>query len=308
MVPSVQTFSTHHLPGIPMRASKNIQSLLDIMVALRAPETGCPWDLQQDFASIAPYTIEEAYEVADAIARNDLMDLKDELGDLLLQVVFHARMAEEAGNFGFGDVVEAISTKMIRRHPRVVAETEADTPAEVKRNWEHIKAEEKAERHASRGAAKPLSVLDDVPIALPALQRATKLQKRAARVGFDWDNAAQVFDKIREETDELADAVDNGSAENMADEIGDLLFAVANLARHAGIDPETALRGTNDKFKRRFSHIEDSAAASGQSLDAIPLDRMEAWWVEAKMKEKAPDLTTPRRTPPQREAPSKTAD
>lgn len=270
-----------------MHATKEIQTLLEIMTALRTPVTGCPWDLEQDFASIAPYTIEEAYEVADAIARNDLIDLKDELGDLLLQVVFHARMAEEAGIFAFGDVVEAISTKMIRRHPHVFAQTEAETPDEVKRNWEDIKAEEKAERHVSRGAAKPLSLLDDVPIALPALQRATKLQKRAARVGFDWDNANQVFDKIREETDELADAMDNGTVEHVTDEIGDLLFAVANLARHAGVDPEAALRGTNDKFKRRFTHIEDSAAASGQSLDAIPLDRMEAWWEEAKMKEKA---------------------
>ena len=270
-----------------MHATKEIQTLLEIMTALRTPVTGCPWDLEQDFASIAPYTIEEAYEVADAIERNDLIDLKDELGDLLLQVVFHARMAEEAGIFAFGDVVEAISTKMIRRHPHVFAQTEADTPDAVKRNWEDIKAEEKAERHAVRGTQETPSLLDDVPLALPALQRAYKLQKRAARVGFDWDNAAQVFDKIREENDELADAMDNGTAEHVADEIGDLLFAVANLARHAGVDPEAALRGTNDKFKRRFTHIEDSAAASGQSLDAIPLDRMEAWWVEAKMKEKA---------------------
>ncbi len=291
-----------------MRIAKDIQSLIDIMAALRTPVTGCPWDIEQDFASIAPYTIEEAYEVADAIARNDLMDLKDELGDLLLQVVFHARMAEEASVFAFGDVVEAISTKMIRRHPHVFGEIDADTPDEVKRNWEDIKAEEKAERHAARGAAEPLSVLDDVPIALPALQRAVKMQKRAARVGFDWDNAAQVFDKIREEADELAEAIEDGATERITDEIGDLLFAIANLARHAGVDPEAALRGTNDKFKRRFAHIEDSAAASGQPLDTVPLDQMEAWWVEAKTKERAPGFTTPRMTPPQREAPLKTAD
>jgi ATP diphosphatase len=286
-----------------MRASKDIQSLLDIMTALRTPVTGCPWDLEQDFASIAPYTIEEAYEVADAIARDDLLDLKDELGDLLLQVVFHARMADEIGAFAFGDVVEAITSKMIRRHPHVFARTEADTPDAVKQNWEDIKEEEKAERHAARGSTETPSLLGDVPIALPALQRAIKLQKRAARVGFDWDNTSQVFGKIREETDELAEAMQNEGRDRVTDEIGDLLFAVTNLARHAGIDPEAALRGTNDKFKRRFSHIEESAAANGQSLDAVPLDRMEAWWVEAKSKESAPTATAPRR-----EALSKTAD
>ena len=280
-----------------MRASKDIRTLIDIMAALRTPVTGCPWDLEQDFASIAPYTIEEAYEVADAIARNDLLDLKDELGDLLLQVVFHARMAEEAGVFAFGDVVEAISTKMIRRHPHVFATTEAETPEDVKRNWEDIKAEEKAERHASRGAAIPASLLDDVPLALPALQRAVKLQKRASRVGFDWDDAGRVLDKIKEEIDEVSDALRDGDEAGKTDEIGDLLFAVANLARHAGIDPEAALRGTNDKFVRRFSHIEDRARETGASLKALSLDQMENWWVEAKTQENGSKLRMPEPVP-----------
>jgi len=270
-----------------MRASKDIQTLLDIMAALRTPVTGCPWDLEQTFATIAPYTIEEAYEVADAIERDDLLDLKDELGDLLLQVVFHARMAEENGIFAFGDVVEAISTKMIRRHPHVFGDDDADTPGAVKRNWEDIKAEEKAERHAARGSEEVPSLLDDVPLALPALQRAVKLQKRAARVGFDWDDAGQVFGKVREEVEEVAEALESGDTAATTDEIGDLLFAVANLARHAGIDPEAALRGTNDKFRRRFAHIETSAAKAGEALADVPLEQMEVWWVEAKDAEKS---------------------
>ena len=196
-----------------MRASKNIQSLLDIMVALRAPETGCPWDLQQDFASIAPYTIEEAYEVADAIARNDLMDLKDELGDLLLQVVFHARMAEEAGNFGFGDVVEAISTKMIRRHPHVFGDAVQRDSAAQTVEWEAQKARERA---ASR---KGDGVLAAIPLALPAVKRAQKLQARAARVGFDWPDAQQVFEKITEEIAEVKQAIRSNDAEEIAEEI-----------------------------------------------------------------------------------------
>ncbi len=284
-----------------MRASKDIRTLIDIMAALRTPVTGCPWDLAQDFPTIAPYTIEEAYEVADAIARGDLKDLEDELGDLLLQVVFHARMAEEIGAFSFGEVVEAITAKMIRRHPHVFAATEAATPEDVKRNWEDIKAEEKAERHADRGGSEPQSILDDVPLALPALQRAVKLQKRAARVGFDWDDATQVLAKVHEEVDELAEALRAGNDDETQDEIGDLLFAVANLARHAGIDPETALRSTNDKFRRRFSHIEKTASERGETLEYVPLEQMEAWWVEAKTAEK------PRRISPDA-APSKTVD
>ncbi|MCT8974158.1 nucleoside triphosphate pyrophosphohydrolase [Microbaculum marinisediminis] len=274
-----------------MRPSKDIHTLLDIMAALRTPVTGCPWDLEQDFATIAPYTIEEAYEVADAIARDDLMDLKDELGDLLLQVVFHARMAEEIGAFSFGDVVAAITTKMIRRHPHVFAATKAATPEAVKRNWEDIKAEEKAERHAERETPGPASLLDDVPLALPALQRAVKLQKRAARVGFDWDDSAQVIAKIHEEIDEVSEAAEAGDRGALADEIGDVLFAVANFARHFGVDPEDALRGTNDKFRRRFAHIEQQARAEGTPLEAVTLERMEGWWQDAKKTEGAPALS-----------------
>jgi len=264
-----------------MRASKDIRTLIDIMAALRTPVSGCPWDLAQTFATIAPYTIEEAYEVADAIERDDMHDLCDELGDLLLQVVFHARLAEEDGSFAFGDVVQAITEKMIRRHPHVFGSVDADTPEAVKRNWEDIKAEEKAGRHAANGT-RPASLLDDVPLALPALQRAVKLQKRAARVGFDWDDAGQVLGKVREEIDEVDEALRGGDRAEVTGEIGDLLFAVANLARHAGIDPEDALRGTNDKFRRRFAHIEKNAAAAETPLDTVPLDQMEAWWTEAK--------------------------
>lgn len=267
-----------------MRPSKDIHTLIDIMTALRTPVTGCPWDLAQDFDSIAPYTIEEAYEVADAIAHGDMDDLCDELGDLLLQVVFHTQMAREAGTFEFGDVVQAITEKMIRRHPHVFGTVDAATPEAVKRNWEDIKAEEKVARHATSGT-RQTSLLDDVPLALPALQRAIKLQKRAARVGFDWDDTAQVLDKVREELGEVEDAVATNDTASMSDEIGDLLFSVANLARHAGIDPEAALRGTNDKFRRRFGHIERSAATAEQPLDAVSLDQMEAWWIEAKDQE-----------------------
>jgi ATP diphosphatase len=271
-----------------MHASKDIRTLIEIMAALRTPVTGCPWDLEQDFSTIAPYTIEEAYEVADAIARDDLDDLKDELGDLLLQVAFHARMAEEMDAFAFGDVVEAITAKMIRRHPHVFATTEADTPDAVKRIWEDIKAEEKAERRAARAETEmPASLLDDVPLALPALERAVKLQKRAARVGFDWGDKGPVLDKIREEFDELAEAIANGDDDAIEDEIGDLLFAIANLARHARVNPETALRRTDDKFRRRFAHIEARAAAAGRDLASVGLDQMEAWWVEAKAAETA---------------------
>ncbi|MEJ8573201.1 nucleoside triphosphate pyrophosphohydrolase [Microbaculum marinum] len=278
-----------------MRASRDVHTLLEIMAALRTPVIGCPWDLEQDFGTIAPYTIEEAYEVADAIERGDMHDLCDELGDLLLQVVFHARLGEEQDAFDFGDVVQAISEKMIRRHPHVFGSVDATTPEAVKRNWDDIKAEEKVARAARNGTQpEPPSVLDDIPLALPALQRAVKLQKRAARIGFDWDSAEQVFDKIDEEILELRTALSGRDTEAVSDEIGDLLFTVANLARHAGVDPEAALRGTNDKFRRRFRHVEDRAAAADCALESTPLAQMEAWWNEAKATESAgPGETTP---------------
>ena len=232
-----------------MKPSKDIGDLLVIMAQLRTPVTGCPWDLEQDFSTIAPYTIEEAYEVADAIERGDLEDLRDELGDLLLQVVFHARMAEEAGIFGFGDVVEAITAKMIRRHPHVFAELDARDAAHVKEQWDAIKNEEKTARAARRAAAnaKRGGLLADVPVGLPALTRAVKLQKRAGTVGFDWNDPRAVIAKIREELDEFEHelSADAAAEDRREDELGDILFAVANLARHLHIDPEKALRRAN---------------------------------------------------------------
>jgi nucleoside triphosphate diphosphatase len=258
------------------------------MDRLRTPVTGCPWDLEQDFSSIAPYTIEEAYEVADAIERGDLEDLKDELGDLLLQVVFHARMAEEAGAFDFGDVVHAITTKMIRRHPHVFGNLDADDAVAVKKRWEAIKSEEKAERATRRGAngasEGEAGLLNDVPIALPALTRAVKLQKRAGTVGFDWNDPHAVIAKIREELDEFESELvgERGRHSRLEDELGDILFAVANLARHVAVEPETALRGSNEKFRRRFRHIETELQRWGRDIAEASLDEMEALWVEAK--------------------------
>jgi nucleoside triphosphate diphosphatase len=271
-----------------MTPSPDISRLLEIMAALRTPGTGCPWDLEQDFATIAPYTIEEAYEVTDAIARGDLDDLKDELGDLLLQVVFHARMAEEKNVFAFGDVVEAITRKMIRRHPHVFADSEGRlTPSHVKEAWDRIKAEEKAERAARRPpeAARPKSLLASVKTGQPALTRAMELQRKASSVGFDWNDPRAVLSKIREEADEIEAALDRGDAAELASETGDLLFALVNLARHVGADPETALRGTNAKFERRFAHIERALAAQGRSLDGATLEEMDALWNEAKTRE-----------------------
>ena len=224
-----------------MHSSRDIERLLAIMAALRTPGSGCPWDLEQDFATIAPYTIEEAYEVAEAIARGDLLDLKDELGDLLLQVVFHARMAEEAGAFDFGDVVESITGKLIRRHPHVFGDARDLSPAGVKALWGEIKEAEKAERRRERGeAGEPAAagLLAGVPAGLPALARAEKLTRKAATVGFDWPDAAQVVGKIEEEVREVREALEAGARGEIEDEIGDLLFAVVNLARHAGVDPE----------------------------------------------------------------------
>lgn len=253
------------------------------MAALRTPGSGCPWDLEQSFETIAPYTLEEAYEVADAIARGDLDHLKDELGDLLLQVVFHARMAEEQGAFDFGGVVESITTKLIRRHPHVFADEHGQTAEAVKGLWERIKAEEKAER----GESPAEGALAGVPVALPALTRALKLQNKAGRVGFDWNDPRAVLAKIREEADEIEAALDGGERTDAAAEVGDLLFAVVNLARHLEADPEGILRATNLKFERRFAAIERALAARGKSPKESTLAEMDALWDEAKAAERA---------------------
>ena len=266
-----------------MTPSRDIGRLLEIMAALRTPKTGCPWDLEQNFATIAPYTLEEAYEVADAIARDDLTDLKEELGDLLLQVVFHARMAEEQRAFDFGDVVQAITEKLIRRHPHVFGDERSQTPEAVKGLWERIKAEEKA----ARGGAKQDGALAGVPVALPALTRALKLQEKAGKVGFDWNDPRAVLHKIREEADEIEDALDNPAADTAeaAAEVGDLLFAAVNLARHLHADPEALLRQTNRKFERRFAAIETALAAKGKAPQDATLAEMDALWDEAKRAE-----------------------
>jgi nucleoside triphosphate diphosphatase len=263
--------------------SRDIARLLEIMAALRTPGSGCPWDLEQNFRTIAPYTLEEAYEVADAIARGDLDHLKDELGDLLLQVVFHARMAEEQGIFAFGDVVEAITTKLIRRHPHVFAGADGKTADAVKGLWERIKAQEKAER----GEAAPHGALAGVPVALPALTRALKLQNKAGEVGFDWNDPRAVLAKIREEADEIEAALDDMDNAHAATEVGDLLFAVVNLARHLDADPEGILRQTNLKFERRFASIERALAARGKAPKDATLAEMDALWDDAKAAEKA---------------------
>ena len=261
------------------------------MAALRTPGSGCPWDLAQSFATIAPYTLEEAYEVADAIARADLAGLKDELGDLLLQVVFHARMAEEQGAFDFGGVVEGITAKLIRRHPHVFADAQGRTAEAVKGLWERIKADEKAARgEAAEGA------LTGVPLALPALTRALKLQEKAGRVGFDWNDARAVLAKIREEADEIEAALDAGARGEAAAEIGDLLFALVNLARHLDADPEAVLRATNAKFERRFGTIEGALAARGKTPKEATLAEMDALWDEAKAAEKHPSVVPAERS------------
>jgi ATP diphosphatase len=268
---------------VPVQPSRDIVRLIEIMARLRTPGRGCPWDLAQDFSTIAPYTLEEAYEVADAIARGDLPGLKEELGDLLLQVVFHARMAEEKGAFDFGDVVEAITAKLVRRHPHVFADGPERTPQAVAGLWERIKAEERAQR----GAA-PAGTLDGVPPALPALTRALRLQEKAARVGFDWDDARAVLAKIREEVDEIAAALDQDRPDAVRTEIGDLLFAVVNLARHLHADPEGLLRLANVKFMRRFGAVERALAARGRTVQEASLAELDALWNEAKAAEKPP--------------------
>ncbi|MEM9269788.1 MAG: nucleoside triphosphate pyrophosphohydrolase [Pseudomonadota bacterium] len=252
--------------------------LLEIMARLRAPD-GCAWDREQTYQSIAPYTIEEAYEVADAIEREDVGDLADELGDLLLQVVYHTQMASEDGAFRFEDVADAVSDKMVRRHPHVFGESRSDkTALQQTADWETIKATERA------GKAKP-GVLSDVALGLPALVRAVKLQKRAARVGFDWPQTAQVLDKLQEEAQELVEARDTLSEDAMEDEFGDLLFVMANLARHLNVDPEAALRRTNAKFTRRFGAVEAALADQGRTPNEASLDEMDALWDAAKKRE-----------------------
>ncbi len=270
-----------------MTPSRDIERLLKIMAALRTPQTGCPWDLAQNFSTIAPYTLEEAYEVADAIARGDLADLKDELGDLLLQVVFHARMAQEQGVFDFGDVVQAITDKLIRRHPHVFAGETSRTPRAVEGLWERIKAEEKA---ANQTTAQT-GALAGVPVALPALSRALKLQDKASKVGFDWNDPRAVLRKIREEADEIEAELDRDEMNKSATggEVGDLLFAVVNLARHLEADPEAVLRQTNLKFERRFGVIERTLAARGKAPQQASLAEMDALWNAAKEAEKASD-------------------
>jgi ATP diphosphatase len=270
----------------PMSELTDIQTLLQIMARLRDPQGGCPWDLEQDFASIAPYTVEEAYEVADAIDRNDLPDLKDELGDLLLQVVFHAQMASEQGAFNFGDVVASISNKMIRRHPHIFGDTEVSDADEVLANWDEIKRSERAAK-----GEQDASALAGISRGLPEWLRATKLQSRAARTGFDWPDAVPVLDKLREEIDELqaefelaADGADNRT--RLQEELGDVLFVCANLARHAKVDSGTALRQANHKFERRFRAMEALAAEQGTTMAQLDLQQQEALWQRVKLQEK----------------------
>lgn len=264
----------------------NLSRLLDIMAKLRDPEGGCPWDLEQDFATIAPHTIEEAYEVADAIQSGDMMAVKDELGDLLFQSVFYAQMGKERGLFDFDAIAGHIADKMIRRHPHVFGEVNVATADDQVRHWEELKARERAEKAAASG--KPPSALDGVIAGLPALTRAIKLQKRAARVGFDWTRADEILDKIEEEIGELRAEITAGTPtkDRMQDELGDLLFALVNLARRLDIDPETALRGTNAKFDRRFRQVEAGLAAQGRSPEEASLEEMEALWVDAKRSER----------------------
>lgn len=263
---------------------RDVETLRKIMVALRDPETGCPWDIEQTFQTIAPYTIEEAYEVADAIENNDLDNLREELGDLLLQVIYHTRMAEEQNAFAFGDVVSAICHKMLRRHPHVFGDEAARSAGVVKGFWEKIKAAEKPETQTNnedQGAGKQ-SALDDIPSNLPALVRATKLQKKAARVGFDWPHWNDVLAKGAEELDEILEALETGDKEKISEEIGDLLFVFANLARHHDIDAEDALRRANAKFTRRFHYIEEHLAASRRAPLVSDLEEMDGLWDEAK--------------------------
>ena len=257
--------------------------LAGIMAALRHPETGCPWDVEQNFATIAPYTIEEAYEVADAIERKDMLDLRDELGDLLFQVVFHSQMAAETGAFELVDVINAINGKMIRRHPHVFGDDEQRTSQEQTLAWETMKA---AEREQKSGTTSAASALDGVALALPALMRAEKLQKRAARTGFDWQQPEQIIDKLEEETREVMDAVATGISTEIEEEVGDLLFVVANLARRLDVDPEIALRKANAKFEKRFRAMEIQSSENDQVFSDLSLDEQETLWQSVKRREK----------------------
>ncbi len=265
-------------------SSDAMARLVEIMSRLRTPGSGCPWDLEQDFSTIAPYTIEEAYEVADAIERADMGDLRDELGDLLFQVVFHSQMASEAGAFGFQDVAEAISDKMVRRHPHVFDTADGRSSDAQTTAWEDMKAAERAEKASGLDAP---SALDGVALALPALLRAEKLQKRAARSGFDWTDPKQIFEKLDEETAEVREAIAAEDQSAVEDEIGDLLFVCANLARRLKVDPEAALRAANAKFERRFKAMEALAAKRGQAFADLDLDAQEALWGEVKTTERA---------------------
>ena len=267
-----------------MRSSRDVSRLVEIMAALRDPATGCAWDCAQTHASLAPYALEEAYEVVDAIERQNADDLREELGDLLLQVIFHARVAEEAGTFALGDVVEAITAKLLRRHPHVFGDSGSSAKPDrggssegLDAAWDAIKARERTSRSDGNK-----SLLADVPIGFPALTRAVKLQKRASSVGFDWGDARLVLAKIREEIDEIEQELEAGQVAAIGGEIGDLLFAVANLARHVGVDPETVTRGTNDKFERRFAFIEAELAGRGLSPEAATLAEMDELWNAAK--------------------------
>ena len=270
----------------PAWPTKTTDDLLWIMAKLRDPDGGCPWDVEQDFASIAPYTIEEAYEVADAIEQSDMESLKGELGDLLLQVVFHAQMASEAGHFEYADVVNAVSEKMVVRHPHVFGDVSIEDADAQTKAWEDQKAAERAAKAEASG--RVASVLDDVARGLPALMRAEKLQKRAARVGFDWPTVEPVFDKVREELDEVSVEIDRGSdPARLEDELGDVLFTCVNLARKLGTDPETALRRTNAKFERRFRDVETFAVKDGKSLNDLDIEALEALWERAKEAEQS---------------------
>ena len=273
------------MSDIPFDDLRSTRTLRAIMASLRTPVTGCPWDLEQNFRTIAPYTIEEAYEVADAIERGDMSDLRDELGDLLLQVVYHSQMAQEADEFSYDDVVEAICTKLIRRHPHVFGDAEARSAGAVKGFWERIKAEEQGEKQEKAGATDT-SVLDGVPAALPALMRAVKLQKKASRVGFDWAAAEPVLDKIEEEIAELRDEMATGPKQAVEEELGDLLFAVANLARQLDVEPEAALQAANAKFSRRFKAVEGKLSVAGKTPEQSSLGAMDALWDEVKREEK----------------------
>lgn len=268
-----------------MEPSRDLSRLLEIMAALRNPDGGCPWDIEQDFASISNYTIEEAYEVADAIERKDFADLREELGDLLLQPVYHAQMASEQGLFDIGDVIYAITEKLIRRHPHVFGEEAARNAGGAKAKWDEVKAEERAKKAARKQAAT--SLLDDVPNVLPALMRAEKLSRRAASVQFDWPDWRETLAKVREELDEVEQAAEANEKAKVQEELGDLLFAAANLARKLGIEPEAALRDANAKFTRRFRYVEQRALEDTVPLAEAGLERLDGYWNEIRAKERS---------------------